>query len=180
MQAEYLLSYDYGGTKMKFLKDGDLNSSRLLQIILAFTLMYMAVLWFTNILLYVEKIGFTYSSVVDYYLGSEEEFKNPVSYIGLLEATHWHLFVFAMALLFVNHLTVFSNIHQFLKLLLIIVSFFSGLGDMSAGWLIRFVSPSFAYLKLWSFIVFQISFLILLVFSFTALQIYSSEKKRAD
>ena len=165
---------------MKFLTKGDFNNSRLLQIILVFTLVYVLLLWVTNLLLYSERIGFAYDAIVNYYLGSEEEFKNPVSYIGLLEATHWHLFVFAMALLFVNHLTVFSNIHQFLKLLLIIVSFFSGLGDMSAGWLIRFVSPSFAYLKLWSFIVFQISFLILLVFSFTALQIYSSEKKRAD
>ena len=163
---------------MKFLTKGDFNNSRLLQIILVFTLVYVLFLWVTNLLLYSERIGFTYDVIVNYYLGSEEEFKNPVSYIGLLEATHWHLFVFAMALLLVNHLTVFSNLNQFLKLFLIIVSFLSGLGDMSAGWLIRFVSPSFAYLKLWSFIVFQISFLILLVFSFTVLQIYNSSEKR--
>ena len=163
---------------MKFLTKGDFNNSRLLQIILVFTLVYVLFLWVTNLLLYSERIGFTYDVIVNYYLGSEEEFKNPVSYIGLLEATHWHLFVFAMALLLVNHLTVFSNLNQFLKLFLIIVSFLSGLGDMSAGWLIRFVSPSFAYLKLWSFIVFQISFLILVVFSFTVLQIYSSSEKR--
>ena len=163
---------------MKFLTKGDFNNSRLLQIILVFTLVYVLLLWVTNLLLYSERIGFTYDAIVNYYLGSEEEFKNPVSYIGLLEATHWHLFVFAMALLLVNHLTVFSNLNQFLKLFLIIVSFLSGLGDMSAGWLIRFVSPSFAYLKLWSFIVFQISFLILLVFSFTVLQIYNSSEKR--
>src|SRR3989344_7439645 len=163
---------------MKFIVTGDFNNNRLLQIILLFVLLYISFLWFTNILLYVEKIGFTYSSVVDYYLGSEEEFKNPVSYIGLLEATHWHLFVFAMSLLLVNHLTVFSNLNQFLKLFLIIGSFLSGLGDMSAGWLIRFVSPSFAYLKLWSFIAFQISFLILLVFSFTVMRIYNGPEKR--
>ncbi len=163
---------------MKFLTKGDFNNSRLLQIILVFTLVYVLFLWVTNLLLYSERIGFTYDVIVNYYLGSEEEFKNPVSYIGLLEATHWHLFVFAMALLLVNHLTVFSNLNQFLKLFLIIVSFLSGLGDMSAGWLIRFVSPSFVYLKLWSFIVFQISFLILLVFSFTVLQIYNSSEKR--
>ena len=163
---------------MKFLTKGDFNNSRLLQIILVFTLVYVLLLWVTNLLLYSERIGFTYDVIVNYYLGSEEEFKNPVSYIGLLEATHWHLFVFAMALLLVNHLTVFSNLNQFLKLFLIIVSFLSGLGDMSAGWLIRFVSPSFAYLKLWSFIAFQISFLILLVFSFTVMRIYNGPEKR--
>ena len=163
---------------MKFLTKGDFNNSRLLQIILVFTLVYVLLLWVTNLLLYSERIGFTYDTIVNYYLGSEEEFKNPVSYIGLLEATHWHLFVFAMSLLLVNHLTVFSNLNQFLKLFLIIVSFLSGLGDMSAGWLIRFVSPSFAYLKLWSFIAFQISFLILLVFSFTVMRIYNGPEKR--
>lgn len=163
---------------MKFLTKGDFNNSRLLQIILVFTLVYVLLLWVTNLLLYSERIGFAYDAIVNYYLGSEEEFKNPVSYIGLLEATHWHLFVFAMALLLVNHLTVFSNLNQFLKLFLIIVSFLSGLGDMSAGWLIRFVSPSFAYLKLWSFIAFQISFLILLVFSFTVMRIYNGPEKR--
>lgn len=161
---------------MKFLKDGDLSSSRLLQIILAFTLMYMAVLWFTNILLYVEKIGFTYASVVDYYLGSEDEFKNPVSYRGLLEATHFHLFVFAMALLLVNHLTAFTNVPQTLKLTLILLSFISGLADIGGGWLIRFVSPGFAYLKIGSFILFQTSFLFLLAFSFFALKFYQKDQ----
>lgn len=162
---------------MKFLVDGEFNNNRLLQIILIFTLIYTIILWFTDILLYVEKIGFTYRSVVDYYIGSEDEFKNPVSYRGLLEVTHFHLFIFAMALLLVNHMTVFSNLPQLLKLTLILLSFVSGLLNMGAGWLIRFVSPSFAYLKIWGFIVFQISFLFLLVFSFSSLKIYKIYQK---
>lgn len=167
---------------MKFMIKGDFNNSRLLQLILIFTLVYVLFLWVTNLLIYSERIGFSSDAIVKYYLGSEDEFRNPVSYIGLLEGAHLHLFVFAMALLLVNHLTVFSNLNQFLKLSLIIVSFASGLGDMSAGWLIRFVSPSFKYLKLWSFIVFQISFLFLLIVSFAALQIYSynPEKRGQD
>lgn len=162
---------------MKFLLNGGFNNNRLLQIILVFTLIYITILWVTNMLLYVEKIGFTYTSVVDYYLGSEEEFKNPISYRGLLEVTHFHLFVFAMALLLMNHLTVFTNLPYFLKLSLIILSFLSGFGDMGAGWLIRFVSPSFAYLKIGSFIVFQITFLILIFFSFFAMRIYNKVRE---
>ena len=162
---------------MKFLVNGDLGNNKLLQIILFFVLSYMAVFWATNTLLYIEKIGFTRSSVVDYYLGSEEEFKNPVSYLGLLESTHFHLFVFAMALLLINHLTVFFNIPQSLKLSLIILSFLSGLGNMAAGWLIRFISPSFAYFKIGSFIVLQICFLLLLIFSFFAIKTYEQRPK---
>jgi len=158
---------------MKFLVNGDFNN-RLLQIILFFVLIYTGFLWFTNILLYVEKIGFTYTSVVDYYLGSDEEFKNPISYRGLLEVTHFHLFAFAIALLLVSHLTVFSGLNQRLKLPLITISFISGFLDIASGWLIRFVSPEFAYLKVLGFIVFQMSFAILLISSFFALGIYNS------
>lgn len=158
---------------MKFLVYGDFNNNRLLQIILLFVLIYTGFLWFTNILLYVEKIGFTYTSVVDFYLGSDDEFRNPISYRGLLEVTHFHLFAFAIALLLVNHLTVFSGINQRLKLLLITISFMSGFLDIASGWLIRFVSPEFAYLKVLGFIIFQMSFAILLISSFFALRIYN-------
>ena len=161
---------------MKFFVNGDFSNSRLLQIILFFTLLYILILWITNILLYIEKVGFTYNSVVNYYLGSEEEFKNPVSYLGLLELTHFHLFVFALALLLVNQLTAFINVPQSLKLSLILLSFLSGMGNIGAGWLVRFVSPIFAYLKIGSFIVFQISFLILLVLSFIAIGVYQKGK----
>src|SRR3989304_1569183 len=161
---------------MKFFVNGDFSNSRLLQIILFFTLLYILILWIPNMLLYIEKVGFTYNSVVNYYLGSEEEFKNPVSYLGLLELTHFHPFVFAPALLLVNHLTAFINVPQSLKLSLILLSFLSGMGNIGAGWLVRFVSPIFAYLKIGSFIVFQISFLILLVLSFIAIGVYQKGK----
>lgn len=163
---------------MKFLVNGDFNNNRLLQIILVFTLIYIAILWVTNLLLYIEKIGFTHTSVVKYYLGTEEEFKNPVSYRGLLEVTHFHIFAFAMALLLMNHLTVFTGLSQSIKLSLIIISFLSGLGDMGAGWLIRFASPGFAYLKIGSFIIFQLVFLLLLVFSFFVMKIYKNNRER--
>jgi len=162
---------------VKFLVNGEVNNSRLLQIILLFALLYVLLLWITNILIYVEKMGLDYASVSEYYLGSEEDFRNPVSYLGLLEITHIHLFLFAMALLLVNHLTVFSRLPQFAKFFLIWISFTSGLSDISSGWLIRFVSPSFAYLKIASFIIFQISLLILILLSFFALSIYQDQKR---
>jgi len=162
---------------MRFLKEGSFNNNGLLQLILFFTLIYLLILWVTNTLLYVEKIGFRYTAVVDYYLGSEGEFKNPVSYMGLLEITHFHLFVSGMALLLLNHLVTFTNLPRSLKLSLIILSFVSGLGDMGAGWLVRFVSPIFAYLKIGSFVVFQISLLFLLASSFLVYR-KEGEKRR--
>ena len=158
---------------MKFLTGGDLSNSRLLMIILSFTLLYFVFLSVTNILLYVGNIGFTYSSVVDYYLGSEETFKNPASYRGLLEASHFHLLGMAIGLLLVNHLTAFTGLPQGLKFFLVLGSFISGLLDIASGWLIRFSSPHFAYLKIASFSAFQLTFLFLLAVSFFSLRVYN-------
>ena len=163
---------------MKFLVNGEVNNNRLLQVILIVTLFYVLLLWATNILIYTQKIGMDYTSVVQYYLGSEEDFRNPVSYLGLLETTHIHLFLFAMALLLVNHLTAFLPLPQVAKLSMILISFTSGLLDIGSGWLIRFVSPAFAYLKIASFITFQISLLLLIMASFFALSIYNKHQER--
>lgn len=162
---------------MKFLVNGEIiGKNRLLQIILYFSLVYLAVLWVTGLLLYVQKMGFTPDSLAGYYLGSDDEFRNPVSYLGLLEVTHFHFFAYGLALLLMNHLMVSVKLPGSLKLFLIILSSVSGISNVGAGWLIRYVSPSFTYLKIGSFVAFQLSFLVLLVLSFVAMSIYRNER----
>jgi hypothetical protein len=162
---------------MRFLVNGEfIGKSRLLQIILYSSLLYLAVLWVTGLLLYVDKLGFTYDAVAGYYLGSEEKFTNPVSYRGLLEVTHFHFFAYGMILLLLNHLATAANIPGSLKLFFILLSSASGVANISVGWLVRYVSPFFAYLKIGSFVTFQLSFLTLLVFSFFAVGMYRSGK----
>ena len=162
---------------MKFLVNGEIiGKSRLLQIILYFSLLYLAVLWVTSLLLYVDKLGFTHTAVVGYYLGSDEEYTNPVSYRGLLEVTHFHFFAYGMVLLLVNHLMAAVSLPGSLKLFLIVLSSVSGVANISAGWLVRYVSPHFSYLKIGSFIAFQLSFIVLLVLSFFAVSMYRNGK----
>lgn len=165
---------------MKFLLEKEVTNVRLLQVILFFVLVYLALLWFSNVLFFLEKTGFTYDSVVKHYLGSEEEFRNPASYRGLLESTHFHLFVIAMALLLLNHLATFVPVPQYLKLSLIVVSFTTGLTNMASGWLVRYVAPEFAYMKIASFVLFQASMGVLLVLSFMALGMYREGSGRKN
>lgn len=165
---------------MKFLLEKEVTNAKLLQVILVFVLVYLVLLWFSNILFFLEKTGFSYEAVVKHYLGSEEEFRNPVSYRGLLESTHFHLFVIAMALLLLNHLAAFVPVPQYLKLALIIVSFTSGLTNMASGWLVRYAAPQFAYLKIGSFLLFQASMGALLVLSFLALGMYREGNGRKN
>lgn len=148
---------------MKFFISNDIRNNSLLKLIVVFTLVFMCFLWLTNLLLYL-KIGFSYESIVEYYRGSEENFREPKSYLGLLEEAHFHFFSMAIILVTLNHLILFTKIKNVWKLVIILASYLSAFGDITSGWLIRYISPSFAYLKLGSVIVLQASFAALLVF----------------
>lgn len=147
---------------MRYFISNDINKNHLLKIIIAFTLLFFVFLWLTNLLLYLQ-IGFSYSSVVEYYLGSEESFRPAKSYIGLLQESHFHFFSMAIILVTLNHLILFAPIKNLYKLILILSSFLSALGDISGGWLIRYVSPQFAYLKIASVVVLQLSLALLII-----------------
>jgi len=160
---------------LRFFISNEMNNNHLLKIIIAFTLLFFLFLWISNLLLYLQ-IGFSYQSVVEYYMGSEESFRSPKSYIGLLEESHFHFFSMAIILVTLNHLILFAPIKNAYKLVLILSSFLSALGDISGGWLIRYVSPQFAYLKIASVIVLQLSLLLLIL---VAIMFVYSKGKRA-
>lgn len=150
---------------MRFVITGEWSRNRLLQIIVVLYALYVIGLWFTNALLYFSKMNLSASSVIDYYLGSEERFLSPRSYQGLLEVSHFHLFAMGMLLLVLTHLILFVPLRNGTKVWLIVVPFASAILDESAGWLVRFVSPNFAYLKIAGFLLLEASLAVLVVVS---------------
>jgi hypothetical protein len=52
---------------------------------------------------------------------------------------------------------------NFWKLALILASFLSAFGDIAGGWLILYVSPLFAYLKIASVLILQAALAVLLL-----------------
>ncbi len=153
---------------MRFVVTGEWSRNRLMQTIVVLYVLYVAALWVTNTLLYFTKMGLTYSSVVHYYLGSEEHFLSPRSYQGLLEVSHFHLFAIGMLLLVMTHLMLFVPLSSRIRLWLIVVPFLSGLANEAAGWLVRFVHPAFAYAKIGGFLLLQASLAALVVASLWA------------
>jgi hypothetical protein len=154
---------------MRFVITGEWTRNRLLRLIIFFFLFYLVFFWLSNALLYFQKMGLTYGSVVDYYLGSEERFLQPRSYQGLLEVSHFHLFSMGILMLTLTHLLLFVPLSPKRKALLIWLSFGSAFADEAAGWLVRFVHPSFAYLKIASFLALQLSLLLVMGFVLFAL-----------
>jgi hypothetical protein len=146
---------------VRFVITGEMNRNRLLQVIIAAYSVYVALLWVTNALLYFSKMSLTYGSVVTYYLGSEQQFTEPRSYLGMLEVSHFHLFAMGMLLLVLTHLVLFVPVSNRVKIWGIVTPFAAALLDEGAGWLVRFVSPLFALAKIAGFLALQTSLALL-------------------
>jgi hypothetical protein len=153
---------------VRFVVTGEWTRNRLLQRIVVLYAIYVAGLWVTNAMLYFSKMSLSYGSVVAYYLGSEERFFPPRSYEGMLEVAHFHLFAMGMLLLVLTHLMLFVPLAGRTKAWLITLPFLSALLDEGSGWLVRFVSPLFAWAKIAGFLLLQGSLATLVVLSLWA------------
>jgi hypothetical protein len=150
---------------LRFVITGEWSRNRLLQTIVTLYSVYVAGLWLTNALLYFQKMNLWPSSVASYYLGNEEAYLSPRSYQGMLEVAHFHLFAMGMLLLVLTHLMLFVPLADRTKLWLIVTPFASALLDEGAGWLVRFVHPGFAFLKVAGFLALQGSLAALILLS---------------
>ena len=153
---------------MRFLITGEWSRNRLLQTIVVLYAVYVSGLWLTNLLLYFHKMSLRPSSVVEYYLGSEERFLQPRSYQGLLEVSHFHLFAMGMLLLVLTHLVLFVPVSNRTKAWMITLPFLAAALDEGAGWLVRFGDPGFAWLKVGGFLLLQGSLAALIIVSLWA------------
>ena len=165
---------------MRFVITGEWSKNRLLQLIIVIFVIYVAGLWLTNALLYFQKMSLSYVSVTEYYLGSEERFLQPRSYQGMLEVAHFHLFAMGLLLLTLTHLMLFVPLSSNAKAWFIIIPFTSALVNEGGGWLVRFVHPVFAYVKIGGFLALEISLAVLVVVTLWAVFAGSQEQYRKD
>ncbi len=114
-----------------------------------------------NFLLFLNKMDLTPGSVSSYYLGNEEEFRPARTYQSLLEVTHTHLPMMAIVILLLTHLVIFTPFSNAGKYSFIFIAFLSALLNEASNYLIRFVDPMFAWLKIVSFLSLQGSLIFL-------------------
>jgi hypothetical protein len=148
---------------MRFFVTGEQRRRSLINAAILMFLGYIALFWISNALMYFHKMGLTVESVVAYYLGSEAEFTQPVSYQSLLEVTHFHLFSMGLLVLTLTHLMFMTDIAAWLKIWLCGGTYVAAVADEAASWLVRFVHPGFAYFKIGAFLLLEFSLLALIV-----------------
>lgn len=140
---------------MKYLQTGGFQHQPFMRLTLLFSLLMLTGLWLTNWAMFLSRMSLTPSSVAAYYLGSEEEFRSPKTAAALLETAHMHLPIMAVVLLLLTHLLLFAPYSDRAKAFFVCASFLSALSNEGSGWLVLFVHPGFAWLKLMSFLCLQ-------------------------
>ena len=133
---------------MRFVITGEWSRNRLLQTIVGLYSLYVIGLWWTNALLFFNKMSLSYGSVVSYYLGNEEQFLSPRTYQGMLEVSHFHLFAMGMLLLVLTHLVLFVPLKGSVKAWLVALPFVGVFVDIAAMWLKIYISPIFFWLHI--------------------------------
>lgn len=145
---------------MRFMTNGQWKSNDLSRLVVLLFLLFVLLFWLTNFLLFYSHMSFSYEAIVAHYLGKEDAWGGmavPRSYKVLLEVSHMHLFAIGILLLTVTHLLLFAPGSARAKAWIAIAVFSSALVNEGSGWLIRYVHPGFAYLKLGMFLLFQVS-----------------------
>jgi len=154
---------------MRYFVTGEQHRKSLLNTLVLMFLVYIALLWVSNGMMYFHHMDLSPDSVIAYYLGSEQQFTQPRSYQGMLEVSHFHLFSMGMLVLTLTHLMLMTEFSVRLKIWLSSMTYGAALADEVGGWLVRFVDPLFAYFKIAAFMVLELSLGALLVVVITAL-----------
>lgn len=162
---------------MKYMQNGKFYANPLMRLTLIFTLVFLAGFWFTTAIMYFSKMNLTPTSVIDYYRGNEDLYTLPRTFGSMLEVTHGHLPVMAMVALLLTHLFIFTPFAKWVKATLIIAFFGSALLSEASSWLVRYVHPDFAYLKIASFIALEAS-MALVILALWRLMYYNPKSAR--
>ncbi len=163
---------------MKYLATGAHQKSNLMKLSILGALTFLFGLWVSSFGMFFSRFTLDPETVVTYYRGSEETFQAPRTFGSMVEVTHGHMAMMAVTLLFLTHLVIFLPFSARLKVIGIAGTFVSAFLNEASGWLVRFVHPGFAPLKLVSFFAsqsFQFALLVCLVIGLS-----QKERRKAE
>ncbi|RKZ11712.1 hypothetical protein DRQ53_09840 [bacterium] len=133
----------------------------MLRVVLLLFLVYVLFFWVSNWAVWLTRMDLTPDSVALYYRGDPQtEFGQPPRPLGsLAEQSHFHIFAMGILVMTLSHLLLFLPTSIRTKAILIGLTFGSAISVEACSWLIRFVHPGFAWLKIASFLILQASLL---------------------
>ena len=158
---------------MRFFISSNIKSNAPLYMTVIFFLAFTLLFWATNWFYYHWKFGLTYRKMFAYFF-TDPEFPERIPTAQLLEDIHIQLFLYSLFLLALSSIFVHKCVRDRVKYALIGASFGSGILEPVSGLLPVFISPLFIYLKIFLFLLFQISTGLMIFF---ALKLYLTKEK---
>lgn len=118
-------------------------------------LIFSLLLIVSAVMLFENKIGFSFNGVLEYYIGSDERFIPAKSAGGILKLVLPHIFVFGLFVMVLMHFLVFTNFrYKKSTLTLIYLTFITALLEIATPFMIVSGFEFFVYIKLFSFFAF--------------------------
>jgi hypothetical protein len=137
---------------------------------IGYFLLFSILLLLSSALIFAEKIGFSYESILHYYLGNEATFTPPKTYIGILKTVLPHIFSFGLFIMVVLHFLIFTEKRNAKEIrFIIILTFLSAFFELFCPFLILLGWTFFVYVKIISFFVFQLILLYVLFILFKSI-----------
>ena len=132
-------------------------------LIIFFSFFTLVFIVFNFFIFYVE-LGLTPESIKDYYLGNPKKYAKPKTLEGLFKVFYPHLLSMALYSFTVAHLLLFTELKKVISTTTGLILFVSSFLDNISGLFIRFFNESFVYLKMISFIIFELFSLFAIIY----------------
>ena len=137
---------------------------------IAYFLLFALLLFITATLIFAQKIGFNPTAVVHYYLGDQANFTPAKTYAGTLKIILPHIFAYGLFLMTLLHFLIFTKKRNFQSIQwLIYLSLISAFLELFSPFMILSGFDFFAYIKLFSFFLFEFLTLFVLFLLFKSI-----------
>ena len=124
---------------------------------ISYFLLFSFLLLISATLIFAENIGFSTKDIIHYYLGDKENFISPKTYSGVAKIILPHIFAFGLFLMTLLHFLIFTNKRDTKKVgWLIYLSLFTSFLELFSPFMILMGFESFAFIKLFSFLLFNL------------------------
>ncbi|WP_457743209.1 hypothetical protein [Sulfurimonas sp.] len=123
---------------------------------IVYFLAFSLLLLLSSVMLFDEKIGFSIDEITKYYLGDKESFVIAKTFAGVLKMILAHLFVFGLFSMVLLHFLIFTKYRDTRGMkILIYLLFMSAFLELFSPFMIILGVDFFAYIKLFSFVLFE-------------------------
>ncbi|MCD6190218.1 MAG: hypothetical protein J7K14_01580 [Sulfurimonas sp.] len=124
---------------------------------IVYFLVFSLLLILSGVLLFEYKIGFSVEQISSYYLGDEDKFINPQTSSSILKIITPHIFAFGLFIMVLLHFLIFTKKRSSKTLKAVIyLTFLSAILELLSPFGIINNIEFFAYVKLLSFIIFEL------------------------